>query len=126
MPGNVLLHVVVSRGSPDAPHLLRVHPQTVLAVCLDQGKRLQVIYLSTVSYKLNYRLRNHGTYLPQPIRVARNPDFGEADQFASGLPGFVDPVNGLLDTQLQVEPLRDHKYCGTTNLIEGDIRRAQW
>lgn len=108
IPGEVLLHVVVSRRSPDAPHLLRVHPQAALAICLDHGQRLLV------------------GDLPQPKRVAGNPDFGEADQFASGLPGFVDPVNGILNAQLQVEPLRVHEHYGNTDLIEGDIRPARW
>lgn len=73
MLGNVVLHVVVPRRSPDAPHLLRVNLQTVLAVCLDHGQRLQIRDLCKVSYKLSCCLRNHVTYLPQPVRVAGNP-----------------------------------------------------
>ena len=73
MPGEVLLHVIVSRRSPDPPHLLRVHLQTVLAVCLDHGQRLLVGDLSTVSHKSGYYLCSHRTYLPQPKRVAGNP-----------------------------------------------------
>lgn len=96
------IHGVVPGSAADAPHLLRVDSQAVLAVLLEHGEGLLV-----------------GDF-PHPVRVARHPlkrleavdqrctqihtNFGEGNQLAASSTSFIDEADGLLDTALEVEP----------------------
>ena len=42
--------------------------------------------------------------LPHPIRIPGDPNFREGDEAATCCAGFVDPFDGLLDGELEVEP----------------------
>jgi hypothetical protein len=44
-------------------------------------------------------------YLPYPRWIARDPTFGERDQFCAIAGGFRDESASLLDGSVQVEPL---------------------
>lgn len=48
-------------------------------------------------------LQLFGCSIDQAINILT--DFRESNKFASRLAGFIDEVDGLLDTALQVEPL---------------------
>ena len=39
------IHLVISGSESDASHFIRVYRQTILAICLDHGQRLQVVDL---------------------------------------------------------------------------------
>lgn len=99
------LHLVVAGCAADAAHFLGVDGEGVLAVLLQHREGLLV------------------GDLPHPVRVAGHPlnpslaeirsstvemmlltDFREGNELASGLAGFVDEVDGLLDTALEIEP----------------------
>ena len=80
------VHLVIPRSPSDALELFRVDGHGVLAVLLQHGERLLVVYL------------------PLPVRVAWDPDFGEGDELCAGGTGFVDEVDGLADAAFEVEP----------------------
>lgn len=82
------LHLVVTGGTSDAPELFRIDGQRVLTILLQHRQRLLVVDL------------------PHPVRISRNPNFGEGDQLAPTLSGLLDEGYGLLDASLKVEPAR--------------------
>lgn len=82
----VYVHLVIPRSPSDALELFRVDGHGVLAVLLQHGERLLVVYL------------------PLPVGVAWDPDFGEGDELCAGGTGFVDEVDGLADAAFEVEP----------------------
>ena len=43
-------------------------------------------------------------YLPHPVGIAWDPDFGEGNEFAAGGAGFVDEVDCFLDAGSEVKP----------------------
>lgn len=79
-------HLIIPRRPPNPPKLLGIHSHRVLPVLLEHRQRLLVVDL------------------PHPVRVPRDPDLGEGDEFAARLAGFVDEVNGLADAGFEVEP----------------------
>ena len=87
------------RGA-DATHLVRIRGQAVLAVCFEEGQRLLIIDL------------------PHPVGISGDPDFGESDETAACCAGFVDPFDGLLDGELEVEPTRFSGHCRGLILLD--------
>jgi hypothetical protein len=60
--------------------------------------------------------------LPNPVRISRNPYFGEGNELAAGLARFVDEVNGLANTALKIKPggLRSDLWmCQTQKMGKG-------
>ena len=80
------IYAVLPRRSTDPPHLVRIRGQAVFAVCLEEGQRLLIIDL------------------PHPVRIPGDPNFREGDEAATCCAGFVDPFDGLLDGEFEVEP----------------------
>lgn len=59
-----------------------------------------------------------------------NPELWKCNKLATSLPSFVDPVDGLLDTELEVQPARFGVDCRSLVLLEcshhdGDVVRKR-
>lgn len=80
------LHLVITSSPSNTLELLRINGHGVLTVLLQHREGLLVVDF------------------PHPVGVAWDPDLGEGDELRAGSTGFVDEVDGLADTALEVEP----------------------
>ncbi|KAI6752059.1 hypothetical protein HG531_006755 [Fusarium graminearum] len=90
--------LVIASSASDAAHLFRVDSHGVLTVSLEHREGLEV------------------GDLPHPVGISRNP-CDVSNKLASSLTSFVDEVNGLANTALEIEPLDTVSQCIGVSMV---------
>ena len=101
-------NAILLRGTPDAVHFGGVRGEGVLAVFLEKGEGFLVGYAPHpvgVAWDPFYEDRRVRMVLRMGVGKGEElTELRESDEFASCFSSFIDPVDGLLDGGLQVQP----------------------